>query len=90
MTDSSPVIELNRAVAMAMAEGPELGLAELERIEGLDRYHLLHSSRGELLRRLGRSEEASASFERALELATNPAERRLLERRLAEVPRRPG
>jgi RNA polymerase sigma-70 factor (ECF subfamily) len=84
MTDSSPVIELNRAVAVAMAEGPELGLTELEQIEGLDRYHLLHSSRGELLRRLGRPEEASASFARALELATNPAERRLLERRLAE------
>jgi RNA polymerase sigma-70 factor, ECF subfamily len=84
MIDSSPVVELNRAVAVAMADGPELGLAELERIEGLDRYHLLHSSRGELLRRLGRPAEASASFGRALELATNPAERRLLERRLGE------
>jgi predicted RNA polymerase sigma factor len=85
MIDSSPVIELNRAVAVAMADGPELGLAELERIEDLDRYHLLHSSRGELLRRVGRQAEASVSFRRALELATNPAERRLLERRLAEV-----
>jgi RNA polymerase sigma-70 factor, ECF subfamily len=83
--DRSPVVELNRAVAVAMAEGPERGIAEIAQIEGLDRYHLLHSSRGELLRRLGRPAEASASFERALELATNPAERRLLQRRLDEV-----
>jgi RNA polymerase sigma-70 factor (ECF subfamily) len=80
----SPVIELNRAVAVAMAEGPELGLALVDRIEGLERYHLLHSARADLLRRLGRRADAAASYTRALELATNPTERAFLERRLRE------
>jgi RNA polymerase sigma-70 factor (ECF subfamily) len=82
----NPVVSLNRAVAVAMADGPRAGLALLDGVEGLDEYYLLHSTRGELLVRAG--EPAAASFERALELVTNPAERRHLERRLA-VSRRP-
>jgi RNA polymerase sigma-70 factor, ECF subfamily len=83
--DPSPVVALNYAVAVAMAEGPEAGLALVEQIEGLDRYHLLHSARADLLRRLGRHGEAADAYRRAHELATNPSERRYLERRLAEV-----
>ena len=82
----SPVVELNRAVAVAEAEGPEAGL----RIAGgldLEGYHYLHATRGELLRRLGRDDEARAALARALELAHDDAERRLLERRLAELRR---
>jgi RNA polymerase sigma-70 factor (ECF subfamily) len=82
----SPVIELNRAVAIAMADGPARGLAVLEPLaDPLDGYHLFHSARADLLRRLGRLEEAERSYRRALELATNPVERAYLERRLAEV-----
>jgi len=82
----SPVIELNHAVAVAMAEGPERGLALIDRIDGLDRYRHLHSARADLLRRLGRSEEAAEAYGQALELATqSSAERAFLERRLAEV-----
>jgi RNA polymerase sigma-70 factor (ECF subfamily) len=81
----SPVVELNRAVAVAMARGPEAGLVLVDRIEGLDAYHLLHATRADLLRRLGRSGDAHASYERALGLATSPVERRFLERRLAET-----
>jgi RNA polymerase sigma-70 factor (ECF subfamily) len=81
----SPVIELNRAVAVAMAEGPEHGLDAIDQIAGLDGYHLLHSARADLLGRLGRSEEAAASYEKASELATNPVERSFLERRLREI-----
>ena len=81
----SPVVELNRAVALAMAEGPAHGLELIDAIEGLDRYHLLHAARADLLRRLGRGGDAAAAYERALELATNPVERRFLERRLAEM-----
>ena len=80
--DPSPVIELNRAVAVAMAEGPERGLALMDAIPGLDGYHLLHSARADLLRRLGRAEEARVAYERALDLAVNPVERDFLERRL--------
>jgi RNA polymerase sigma-70 factor (ECF subfamily) len=83
--DPSPVVELNRAVAVAMATRPEEGLALVERIEGLDGYHLLHSARAELLRRGGRRKEAAQAYERALELAANAVERRYLERRLTEV-----
>jgi RNA polymerase sigma-70 factor, ECF subfamily len=83
----SPVVELNRAVAVAMAYGPEAGLALIERLEGgqLDRYHLLHSARADLLRRLGRADEAARAYRRARELTENPVERCFLDRRLGEV-----
>jgi RNA polymerase sigma-70 factor (ECF subfamily) len=80
----SPVVELNRAVAVAMADGPDRGLRTLEPLaETLDGYHQFHPARADLLRRLARFEEAAAAYERALELVTNPQERRFLERRLA-------
>ncbi|HEY7707907.1 MAG TPA: RNA polymerase sigma factor [Gaiellaceae bacterium] len=81
----SPIVELNRAVAVAMADGEVHGLALLDRIDGLDDYHLLHAARADLLRRLDRRDEAAASYRRALELSPNPVERSFLERRLAEV-----
>ena len=81
----SSVIELNRAVAVAMAEGPEAGLAAVDAIEGLEDYRHLHSSRADLLRRLGRDDEARAGYERALALEPNEAEREFLERRLASL-----
>jgi RNA polymerase sigma-70 factor, ECF subfamily len=84
----SPVVELNRAVAVAMAEGPEHGLRLIDEIEArgdLHSYHLLPASRADLLRRLGRWAEAAAAYRRALSLVTNDAERRFLERRLAEI-----
>jgi RNA polymerase sigma-70 factor, ECF subfamily len=81
----SPVVELNRAVAVAMAQGPESGLALIEAIEGLGSYRHLHSARADLLRRLGRTNEAELAYTRALELTNKPAERGFLERRLAEV-----
>jgi RNA polymerase sigma-70 factor, ECF subfamily len=80
----SPVVALNRAVALAEAEGPQAGLAAIEQIE-LDGYHYLHAARGELLRRLGRAPEARAAFRRALSLVRSDPERRLLERRLQSV-----
>lgn len=83
-----PVVELNRAVAVAMADGPERGLVLLDRIvEGgaLERYHLLPAARADLLRRLGRGVQAAAAYREALALVTNEAERRYLEGRLAEV-----
>jgi RNA polymerase sigma-70 factor, ECF subfamily len=81
----SLVVELNHAVAVAMAEGPEHGLTLIDGIEGLERYRHLHSARADLLRRLGRSGEAAEAYGRALELAAQPAERAFLERRLTEV-----
>jgi RNA polymerase sigma-70 factor (ECF subfamily) len=80
----SPVVELNRAVAVAMAEGPERGLA-LMRDLPLDEYHLYHSARADLLRRLERLDEAAAAYRRALDLAQTEPERRFLSRRLAEI-----
>jgi RNA polymerase sigma-70 factor (ECF subfamily) len=80
----SPVVELNRAVAVAEADGPAAGLAIADTLD-LDGYHYLHAVRGDLLRRLGRTEEARAATERALSLATDDAERRLLVRRLTEL-----
>jgi RNA polymerase sigma-70 factor (ECF subfamily) len=80
----SPVVELSRAVAVAETEGPEAGLALADRLE-LGDYRYLHATRAELLRRLGRTAEAKAAYRRALELAGDEAERRLLERRLAEL-----
>ena len=82
---ASPGVSLNRAVALAMAAGPDAGLREVERVSGLDDYYLLHSTRADLLRRLERHQEAAAAYRRALELVTNPVERRFLERRLREV-----
>ena len=81
----SPVVELNRAVAVAMAEGPERGLELIEAIEGLDGYQPLHSARADLLRRLGREAEATRVLRQALELTANPVERRFIERRLAQA-----
>jgi RNA polymerase sigma-70 factor (ECF subfamily) len=83
LTDS-PVVELNRAVAVAEAHGPEAGLAIVDRL-ALDDYRYLHATRGELLRRLGRRDEARDAYRRALALVHGDAERRLLERRLAEL-----
>ena len=80
----SPVVELNRAVAIAEAQGPQAGLAIVDRLS-LDDYHYLHATRGELLRRVGRPREARESYRRALALAHDDAERRLLQRRLAEL-----
>jgi RNA polymerase sigma-70 factor (ECF subfamily) len=83
----SPIVSLNRAVAVAMAESPQTGLALVDAIAAgndLDNYHLLHAVRADLLRRVGSSAEAAKSYERALAL-TNDSERRFLERRLREV-----
>jgi len=84
----SPIVSLNRAAAVAMVEGPRPALAlidELAAAGDLDRYHLLHSARADLLRRLGSPDEAAKSYARALALVTNDAERRFLERRLRDV-----
>ncbi len=81
----SPVVELNRAIALAEVEGPGAGLEIIDRL-ALEDFHYLHSARGELLRRLGRTAEADAAYRRALARVHDDAERRLLERRLAEPP----
>ncbi|HWQ53477.1 MAG TPA: RNA polymerase sigma factor [Bryobacteraceae bacterium] len=82
----SPVVSLNRAVAVAMVDGPRPALALIDRLAGdLDGYHLLHSARADLLRRLGLRAEAAEAYRRALALAGNESERRFLERRLREV-----
>jgi len=84
----SPIVSLNRAVAVAMAEGPRAGLAQIEAIPGiqdLENYHLLHAARADLLRRLGSTAEAAKSYRRALALVGNDRERRYLEKRLEEV-----
>jgi RNA polymerase sigma-70 factor (ECF subfamily) len=84
----SPIVSLNRAVAVAMSEGPRLGLAMIDRLadaSNLDGYHLLHAARADLLRRLGLHDQAAENYSRALALATNESERRFLERRLREV-----
>ncbi len=83
LTDS-PVVELTRAVAVAEEHGPEVGLELVDRLP-LEDYRYFHSTRGELLRRLGRSAEAGDAYRRALALVQDDAERRLLERRLAEL-----
>jgi RNA polymerase sigma-70 factor, ECF subfamily len=83
LTDS-PVVELTRAVAVAEEQGPQAGLDIVDRL-GLEDYRYLHSTRGELLRRLGRTEDAREAYRRALALVHDDAERRLLERRLAEL-----
>jgi RNA polymerase sigma-70 factor (ECF subfamily) len=80
----SPVVELNRAVAIAEAGDVEAGLALIDRLD-LDRYHYLHAARAELLRRLERTGEARAAYARALELVHSDAERRFLERRAEQL-----
>jgi RNA polymerase sigma-70 factor (ECF subfamily) len=81
----SPVIELNRAIAVAMDEGPEAGLELIDAIEGLDRYAPFHVSRADLLARLGRDQEAAEAYRRGLELSANPVQRAFLERRIEEL-----
>jgi RNA polymerase sigma-70 factor (ECF subfamily) len=84
----SPIVSLNRAVAVAMVDGPGPALALIDALAAkgnLDGYHLLHAARADLLRRLGSLAEAAKSYTRALELVTNDSERRFLERRLREV-----
>ncbi len=84
LTDSQ-VVELNRAVAVSEADGPEAGLELAERLTGLEDYRYLYSSRGEMLRRVGRTREAGDAYRRAIALTHDDAERRLFERRLAEL-----
>jgi RNA polymerase sigma-70 factor, ECF subfamily len=82
----SPIVSLNRAVAIAMTEGPEAALVLIDSLAAeLKDYHLLHAARADLLRRLGAAAEAARSYEQALQLVTNESERRFLERRLREV-----
>jgi len=86
--DPSPVVELNRAVAIAMRDGPQAGLALIDRIlarRELTDYHLAHTARADLCRRLGRTADAVAAYERALALTTQAPQRRFIERRLAEL-----
>jgi RNA polymerase sigma-70 factor, ECF subfamily len=84
----SPVVELNRAIAVAEAEGGEAGLALVDRLD-LDGYQYFHSTRADLLRRLGRSDEARTEYERALDLADSEPERRFLQRRVSETTAEP-
>jgi len=84
----SPVVALNRAAAVAMVDGPAPALALVDELAAggeLDRYHLLHAARAELLRRIGDRAEAAKSYARALTLVSNETERRFLERRLREI-----
>jgi RNA polymerase sigma-70 factor (ECF subfamily) len=81
----SPVVELNRAVALAEVDGLEVGLRAIDDLDGLDTYRYYHSARADLLRRLHRRAEARAAYQRALELAHSALERRFLERRVAEL-----
>jgi RNA polymerase sigma-70 factor (ECF subfamily) len=84
--DGSPVVRLNRAIALREIAGAEVALCEVDAIaDELDRYHLLHATRAELLADLHRRDESRAELERALELTLNQAERRLLRRRLAKL-----
>jgi RNA polymerase sigma-70 factor (ECF subfamily) len=84
----SPVVELNRAVAVAMRDGSAAGLALIDAILGrgeLDAYHLAHAARADFLRRLGRRDDARTAYERALSLARQEPERRFLAKRLAQL-----
>jgi len=88
LADASPVVELNRAVAVAMCDGPSGGLALIDEIFArgdLRAYHLAHAARADLLRRMGRHDEARDSYRRALEVAEQGAQRRFLKERLAET-----
>ncbi|MER6973423.1 RNA polymerase sigma factor [Nocardioides sp. NPDC000445] len=84
--DASPIVRLNRAIAVAELDGPEVALAEIDRL-GLDGYHAFHATRADLLRRLGRSGESRAAYDRAIELAENAAEVALLTRRRDQLGR---
>jgi RNA polymerase sigma-70 factor (ECF subfamily) len=91
--DPSPVVELNRAVAVAMRDGPLAGLTLIEAIFArgdLGHYHLAHAARADLCRRLGRIAEARASYEQALSLTQQEPEQRFLKRRLAELSGQTG
>ena len=84
----SPVVALNRAVALAMSEGLERGLAEIDRVGAsgkLDQYHLFHAARADILRRLGRLEDSVDAYRKALKLTSNKVERDYLERRLRQL-----
>ncbi len=84
--EPSPIVALNRAVAIAERDGPEAGLPLIDSLAGdLDQYHLMHSARAEFCRRLGRTDDARTAYRRALELARTDEDRRFLERRLAEL-----
>ena len=84
--DPSPIVRLNRAVAVAECDGPNVALAEVDRLGGaLARYHAFHATRADLLRRAGRGGEARTAYDRAIELTTNPAERAYLARRRDQV-----
>lgn len=84
--DNSPIVFLNRAVAVAELDGPQVGLAEVDRLaQPLERYHAYHATRAELLRRLGRSEEAGDAYDQAIELAGNSAEIANLTRRRGQL-----
>ena len=88
LIDRSPVVELNRAVAVAMRDGPAAGLALIDALLAageLRDYRLAHAARADLCRRLGRTADARASYERALALSRQEPERRFLEKRLAEL-----
>ncbi len=88
LAQPTPIVQLNRAVAVAMVDGPRSGLALIDAVAAtgdLDGYHLLHAARADLLRRVGSSKEAAKSYARALALVTNDSERLFLERRLREV-----
>lgn len=80
--DPSPIVRLNRAIAIAERNGPDVALADIDRLrDTLDGYHAYHAARADLLRRLGRSDESRMAYDRAIHLAGNPAERRYLSRR---------
>ena len=84
--DPSPVVTLNRAIAVAELDGPHVALAQVDAVsEPLDGYHAFHATRADLLRRLGRSAEARTAYDRAIELAGNSAEMAYLTRRRAEL-----
>ena len=78
-------MSLNRAVAVAERDGPAAGLTLVDAIEGLEHFHLWHATRADLLRRLGRGDESAAAYRAALDCEASAAERRFLDRRLAEV-----
>jgi RNA polymerase sigma factor (sigma-70 family) len=87
LLDPSPIVRLNRAVAVAEVDGPGVALAEIDRLaEALDGYHAYHAARADLLRRHGRSGESQAAYDRAIALAGNPAERAYLTRRRDQFP----